>query len=71
MFPLIPILCIAALIGGAGGLAWYESLSKDEQEKADKLAGELAWNLYQKSLKNLSRDQAENVAAMVQRKMGA
>ena len=71
MLPLIPILCIAALIGGASGLAWYESLSKDEQEKADKLAGELAWNLYQKSLKNLTRDQAENVAAMVQRKMGA
>lgn len=71
MLPLIPILCIAALIGGAGGLAWYESLSKDEQEKADKLAGELAWNLYQKSLKNLTRDQAEKVAGMVQRKMGA
>ena len=71
MLPLIPILCIAALIGDAGGLAWYESLSKDEQEKADKLAGELAWNLYQKSLKNLTRDQAENVAAIVQRKMGA
>ena len=71
MLPLIPILCGLALVGGAGGLAWYQSLSKEEQDEADKHAKEIAWNLYQKSVKNLARDQAENVAAMVKRRMSA
>lgn len=66
-----PNLCGLALVSGAGGLAWYQSLSKDEQEEADKHAKEIAWNLYQKSVKNLARDQAENVAAMVKRRMSA
>lgn len=71
VFPLIPIACLAAFLGGGTGLGWYYSKSREEQEEADRLAANLALKLYQKSLKNLTRDQAENVAAMVQRQLGA
>lgn len=38
MFPLIPILAIAAIVGGIATLSWYTSLSRKEQEQADALA---------------------------------
>lgn len=68
MVPLIPLLAIAALIGGAGTLYWYDSLSKEDKEKADAYAAELAWKLYQKSLKNLTRDQLDHVAELVRQR---
>lgn len=71
MIPLIPILCALGIVAGAGGLAWYESLSDDEKQKADRMAGELAWKLYQKSVKNLTRDQADRIATIVRERLGA
>jgi hypothetical protein len=38
MFPLIPLLAIAAIVGGVATLTWYSNLSKDEQKHADTLA---------------------------------
>lgn len=68
VLPLIPLVCLAALFGGVGGLYWYESLSKGDKEKADAYAAELAWKLYQKSLKNLTRDQLDHVAELVRQR---
>lgn len=41
MFPIIPLLAIGAIIGGALGLDWYYSKTKAEREEADRLA--LRW----------------------------
>ena len=71
MFPLIPFLCIAAMSGGAGVLVWYESKSDEEKEKANKMTADLAMRLFQKSVKNLTRDQADLVASMVQKSLDA
>lgn len=70
MLPLIPLACVAGFIASALGLTWYDSLSKAEKEKADKLAADFAWQLYQKSVKNLTSDQAESVAALVRDRLG-
>ena len=70
MLPLIPLACVAGFIASALGLTWYDSLSKAEKEQADKLAADFAWQLYQKSVKNLTSDQAESVAALVRDRLG-
>lgn len=71
MLPLIPIVCLAAVLSGSAGMGWYYSKSKEEQEEADRLAANLAQKMFQKSLKNLTRDQAEQIAGMVQRQLDA
>ena len=38
MFPLIPLLAIAAIIGGIATLSWYSNLSRAEQIQADRMA---------------------------------
>ena len=70
MIPLIPILCALGIVGGAGGLMWHESLSDEEKQKADRMAHDLAWKLYQKSVKNLTRDQADRITTIVSERLG-
>lgn len=70
MFPLIPVVAVLGILAGAGGLAWYEALSTEEKENADRLASEFAWNVYDSSVKNLTQAQADNVASMVRRHLG-
>lgn len=38
MLPLIPILAIAAIVGGVATLSWYSQLSSEEQRRANTLA---------------------------------
>jgi Tfp pilus assembly protein PilE len=38
MLPIIPILAIAAIIGGVATLSWYSSLSRAEQNQANSMA---------------------------------
>jgi hypothetical protein len=67
MLPLIPLLAIAAICGGGGLLAWYESLSRDQKAEADALANELAWDMFNTGLDQLESHQAQQVHAMVRR----
>jgi hypothetical protein len=41
MFPIIPLLALAGIIGGVSALAWYSSLDSAEQVEADRKA--MAW----------------------------
>lgn len=66
MFPVVPVLCVLALVGGSGGLAWYHGLSKEEQEVANRLTAEYALRLYGKSVQQLSQHEANRVHSLVQ-----
>ena len=51
VFPLIPLFALVAILGGGGTLAWYSSLDEEERD----LANELAFELFDKALEELSR----------------
>ena len=67
-FPIIPLMAIAAMLGGGGALLWYSRLPKEEQDKADQEASELAGRLFKKALDALTQEQAAQVHAMVKKK---
>ena len=67
MFPLIPLIALFAIVSGGVTLAWYSELSKEDQKAADRLAGEYALRLYDKSLDELSKAQADHVAELTKR----
>ena len=60
-FPIIPLLAIAALLGGGGTLAWYSRLSQAERDEADRKANEYARTLFHKALDELNARQATQV----------
>ena len=60
-FPLIPLLAIAALLGGTGTLAWYSRLSQEEKDEADQKANEYARTLFNKALDELTARQATQI----------
>ena len=64
-FPIIPLLAIAAILGGAGTLAWYSRLSQAEKDKADRKANEYARQLFHKALDELTARQATQVHEQV------
>lgn len=65
-FPIIPILAVAAIVGGFSTLSWYSSLSQEEQDYADRRANELAAELFGRAFESLSRAQMEQVLAQVE-----
>jgi hypothetical protein len=67
MIPLIPIVALMAILGGGVTLMWYDNLSEEEKENADRIAGGYAKQLYNASLENLTDEQAKRVAALTQR----
>jgi hypothetical protein len=67
MFPLIPLLAIAAMLGGGATLLWYDKLSKQEQEEADRIACGYAKELFGKTMKELTRTEANRVAMLTKR----
>ncbi len=50
MFPLVPLLGLTGLFGGAGILVWYARLSKQEKAKADRTAEDYASDLFGKAM---------------------
>ncbi len=52
MFPLIPFLAIAAIVGGLFTLGWYSRLSKEEKRRADTLAMQWFGRQFQQLAKN-------------------
>lgn len=65
VFPIIPILAIAAIVGGVGTLIWYSNLSAERKEAADRRANELAKSMFNKALNQLTSAQAKRVLALV------
>lgn len=64
MFPFVPLLSLLAILGGTGALYWYSNLSKEEQEKADRIAGDYALELFGKTLDELTSAEAKRVHAL-------
>ena len=63
VFPIIPLAALAAMFGGSFTLGWYVTMSKDEQEEADRQANEFAMSMFNKALNNLDNIEAESVEA--------
>jgi hypothetical protein len=57
MFPLIPILAVAAIIGGVAALSWYSTLSREEQRRANSLA--IKW--FGKQFQQLAENQQKRI----------
>jgi len=66
-FPIIPLLAIAAILGGGGTLAWYSRLSQAEKDEADRKANEHARKLFNKALDELTARQAAQINERVKR----
>jgi hypothetical protein len=67
MFPLIPLLAIFAIVGGGATLVWYDRLSKEEKQKADRIACDYAKEVFNKSLEDLTNEEAKHVAMLTKR----
>jgi hypothetical protein len=52
------------MVGGGVTLVWYDELSKDDKERADRIAANYANQLYGKSAKELTRAQSNRVAEL-------
>lgn len=67
MFPLVPFLLIATLIGSVVGLGWYESLKPHEKEEANRLAVSYAKQLYGRAIEDLTENELKHVHDTVKR----
>lgn len=64
MFRLIQLIALIAVFGGGATLLWYDGLSEEEQQEADRIACDYARQLYNKGLKELTKAQANQVALL-------
>ena len=64
MFPLIPLLALIVILGGGVTLVWYEQLSKEEQQEADRIACGYAKDIFGKAMKELTKAEANHVAQL-------
>lgn len=69
-FPVVQIVAWLAVLTGAGALCWFETLDDWEKLRADGLAGEYAWQLYQKGLQELTRDELHMVQRLTRAHFG-
>lgn len=67
MFPLLPLLGMAGIFGGAGTLAWYARLSKEEKARADRVAEDYAADLFDKAVWQLNRSESRHVSKLTRR----
>ena len=67
MFPVIPLLALFAIFGGGATLVWYDQLSKDEQREADRIACGYAEEVFGKTMKQLTKAEANHVAMLTKR----
>ena len=67
MFPLIPLLGLTGLLGGAGSLIWYSQLSKEDKARADRIAESYAGDLFDKARWQLTRSEEKHVRKLTKR----
>lgn len=65
MFPFIPIAALLAVVGGGATLLWYDELTREEKELANRLANQYAGELFGKTVKELTKSQANAVQSLV------
>ncbi len=65
MFPIVPILGLLAIIGGGATLLWYDNLSQQEKDRANRLTAQYANQLFGKSVKELTSAEASRIHALV------
>lgn len=70
MFPFIPLIALASLLGGSVTLIWYYCLSPEEQKKADRIAGQYALEMFGKKLDELTSSEANDVHKFTKRHFG-
>jgi hypothetical protein len=70
VFPLVPVLAVLAIFGGAGTLVWYDSLTAQQKEKANLIAEQYAREHYQKSIRELSKREAQEVYRLTRAHFG-
>jgi hypothetical protein len=68
MPPYFGIASSVAAVLGLTGTFWYLMLSKEDREKADRLAEKLAWELFEKALGQLNGWQLKQVRAHVKQR---
>ncbi len=67
MFPLIPLLGMTGLFGGAGMLVWYARLTREDKARADRIAEEYASDLFDKATWQLTRSESKHVGKLTRR----
>ncbi|HEX4132938.1 MAG TPA: hypothetical protein VHZ24_23095 [Pirellulales bacterium] len=65
MIALIPMACALLAGGGGVGLFWYYGLSKQEQAEADRMACQVANELYNATVDQLTSQQMHRVHMLV------
>ncbi len=65
--PMIPLLALIAIVGGGAALLWYDQLSKEEQQRADRIACGYARDVYGKAMKELTEAEASHVTMLTER----
>ncbi|MBI1287151.1 MAG: hypothetical protein GC178_06175 [Flavobacteriales bacterium] len=70
-FPLIPILAVAAILGGVGTLLWYDKLTPAQKADANRRANRVAMNLFQKQLAQLTESQKKQVYNQVRKELNS
>lgn len=71
MFPIIPFLAIAAIIGGIATLSWYSKLSPEEKREANKKMNQLAIKLYARNYDLLNQEQKKVVSNQIRKEFEA
>jgi len=64
MFPLIPLFALIAILGGGATLIWYDRLSPEKQQEADRIACDYAREIFGKTMKELTKAEANQVATL-------
>jgi hypothetical protein len=64
VFPLVPFLALIAIFGGGATLIWYDQLNAEQQQEADRIACGYAKQIFNKSLEDLTKEQAKHVAML-------
>ena len=68
---MIRTICAIGAVAAVGGLVWYDSLSENDKQKADRIARQLAARLYRQSVENVTPEQATKIETIVRERMSA
>jgi hypothetical protein len=63
MIPLIPLLSGLAALFGGGTLVWYYQMGEAQRQEADRIA----WERFNKSVGQLTHDEAQEVHSLAGR----